>query len=168
MPDWRGYRTFGVTEPDLSGNATNRESAGRYGTTPSTVYNPGALRVSFAPRLPYPRSVVTRMPTYRTALLALVARLLCSESDLSPSSGSSKPMRSRRSVRFCVRRSPAPSAPSSPRRRQETQTPTKIHRAAHQFEFVDYENEARLPIRKKSFSLERKEIRHESNHFGKK
>ena len=33
MPDWRGYRTFGVMEPDLSGNATNRESASRYGTT---------------------------------------------------------------------------------------------------------------------------------------
>ena len=32
MPDWRGYRKFGVMERDLSGNATNRESASRYGT----------------------------------------------------------------------------------------------------------------------------------------
>ncbi len=138
------------------------------GTTPSTVYNSGGLRVSLAPRLAYPHSVETRMPTYRTALTALVARHLCSESDRSPSTGSSTPMRSRRAVRFCVRRSPGPLASDSRRRRQERPTPTRIHHAAHQIEFVDYENETRLPVGKNSFSLKRKEIRHESNHFGKK
>jgi hypothetical protein len=138
------------------------------GRPPSTVYNSGSLRVSLAPRLVHLHSVVTCMPTYQTALLALVARLLCSESDLSPSTGSSTPMRSRRSFRFCVRRSPTPSGPNSPRRRQETPTPTRIHHAARQIEFVDNENEIRLPVVKNSLRLERKEIRHESNHFGKK
>jgi hypothetical protein len=72
MPDWRGYRRFGVIEPDLSSNATNRAVSGPLpGRPPSTVYNSGLLRVSWASRRAYPHSVVIRRPTHRTALLAL-------------------------------------------------------------------------------------------------
>ena len=138
------------------------------GRPPSTVYNSVALRVSLSPRLSYPHSVVTRMPTYRTALTALVARLLGSESGRSPSTGSSTPMRSRRAVRFCVRRSPGPLASNSRRRRQQRPTPARIDHAAHPIEFVDNEIKTRLAAVSNSFSLERKELRHESNHFEKK
>jgi hypothetical protein len=82
-----------------------------------------ACIVGSATRTSSPRGV-TRMPTYRTELSALVARQLCPESDLAPSTGSSTPMRSQRSVRSCVRRALTPAAPNSRRRRQETSTPT--------------------------------------------
>src|SRR5271167_4837248 len=157
---------------DIGGNGTGsvrqRDESGVGGPLPvllpSTVYNSGSLRVSLPPRLAHPHRVVTRMPTYRTELSGLVARHLCPESDLSPSTGSSTPMRSQRSVRFCVRRALTPSAPNSRRRRQETSTPTS---PSHLIELVDNENDTRLRMAKNSFSLERQEIRHESNHFGK-